>query len=205
MRLLHWSWAMGQSFCCALLGHCWTLETARTRKLITVITTMLHFCKTSKTCVEQWVIPLHFSVFNILTGSFLYSKKSRAMENYGQILFAVTLKFFIVYFQSRFFGNYAPGLYSWSTQWRVVPNFCSWVTRKSYFSHLNHVLGTLDFLSSENWAPFTFFKENSLVHLQLYDRGRKHCVPCNHPTTKVWNNSVCHSIVLVFGLPLQIF
>ena len=40
---------MGQNFCCALLGHCWTLQTARTRKLIKAINTMIHFCKTTKT------------------------------------------------------------------------------------------------------------------------------------------------------------
>ena len=30
----------------------------------------------------------------------------------------------------------------------------SWVTRKSKIFHTNHMLGSLDFTGSENWAPF---------------------------------------------------
>ena len=40
--------------------------------------------------------------------------------------------------------------------WPLAPKFCSWATRKSYFFHTNHVLGTLDFTGSEHWAPFNF-------------------------------------------------
>ena len=29
-------------------------------------------------------------------------------------------------------------------------------TRKAYFFHTNHMLGTLDFTGSEHWAPFNF-------------------------------------------------
>ena len=39
-------------------------------------------------------------------------------------------------------------------RWPQAPNFCSWVTRKSQIFHTNHMLGSLDFTGSENWAPF---------------------------------------------------
>ena len=29
-------------------------------------------------------------------------------------------------------------------------------TKKSYFFHTNHMLGTLDFTGLEHWAPFNF-------------------------------------------------
>ena len=48
------------------------------------------------------------------------------------------------------------GLCSSRARWPLAPNFCSWVTRKSYFLHTNHMLGTLDFTVSEHWAPFNF-------------------------------------------------
>ena len=41
-------------------------------------------------------------------------------------------------------------------RWPVAPNFCSRVTRQSLLFHRNHMLGTLDFTSSEHWAPFNF-------------------------------------------------
>ena len=46
------------------------------------------------------------------------------------------------------------GLCSSSTQWPLEPNFFSWATWKSEFFHTNHMLGTLNFTSSEHWAPF---------------------------------------------------
>ena len=39
---------------------------------------------------------------------------------------------------------------------RLMPNFCSWATRKSNVFHSNHMLFTLDFTGSEHWAPFKF-------------------------------------------------
>ena len=50
----------------------------------------------------------------------------------------------------------ATGLYSSRARWPVAPTFCSWATRKSYYFHANHMLGALDFTSSERWAPFNF-------------------------------------------------
>ena len=47
-------------------------------------------------------------------------------------------------------------------EWPVAPNFCSWATRKSSLFHRKHKEGTLDFTSSEHWAPFNFFSEHSL-------------------------------------------
>ena len=41
--------------------------------------------------------------------------------------------------------------------WPEAPNFCSRVTRKSLLFHRNHMLGTLDFTTSEHWVPFDFF------------------------------------------------
>ena len=43
--------------------------------------------------------------------------------------------------------------------WPLAPNFYfffSWVTRKSYFLHTGHMLGTLDFTGPELWALFNF-------------------------------------------------
>ena len=40
--------------------------------------------------------------------------------------------------------------------WPLVPNFCSWATRKSQIFDLNHMMGTLDFTVSEHWASFNF-------------------------------------------------
>ena len=47
--------------------------------------------------------------------------------------------------------------------WPVAPNFCLWATRTSQFFHRNHMLGTLDFTSSENWAPFSFSESTALI------------------------------------------
>ena len=41
-----------------------------------------------------------------------------------------------------------------SGPWRLT--FALWATRKSYFLHTNHMLGTLDFTVSDLWAPFNF-------------------------------------------------
>ena len=63
-----------------------------------------------------------------------------------------TLLFSHCYLQCRPWA----GLCSSRTQWPVVPNFCSLLTRKICFFHTNHMLGTLDFTGSEHWAPFNF-------------------------------------------------
>lgn len=54
-------------------------------------------------------------------------------------------------------------LCSISSRWPVVPNFCPWATRKSYFFRTNHMLGILDFISSEHWAAFQFFLAHSYL------------------------------------------
>ena len=43
-------------------------------------------------------------------------------------------------------------------QWPLAPNFCSWATRKSYFFHTNHMLGTRDFTGSEPGLPSIFLR-----------------------------------------------
>ena len=48
------------------------------------------------------------------------------------------------------------GLCSSRARWPLVPNFCPRATRKSQIFHTNHMLGTLDFTDSEDWAPFNF-------------------------------------------------
>ena len=55
---------------------------------------------------------------------------------------------------SRIFSTPSSWLCSSKAPGPPVPNFCSWVTRKSLFFY--HVLGTLDFTGSKQWAPFTF-------------------------------------------------
>ena len=56
-----------------------------------------------------------------------------------------------------------PRLCSSRAQWPVAPKFCSRVTtRKSLLFHRNHMLGTLDFTSSEHWAPFSFSQSTAL-------------------------------------------
>ena len=61
------------------------------------------------------------------------------------------------------------GLCSSRARWPMVPNFCSQATRKSYYFHTNHMLGTLDFTGSERRAPFNFplghsFREGKIGH-----------------------------------------
>ena len=41
-------------------------------------------------------------------------------------------------------------------RWALAPNFCPWVTRKSYSFDTNHMLGILDFTGLEHWAPVSF-------------------------------------------------
>ena len=48
------------------------------------------------------------------------------------------------------------GLCSSRARWPLAPNFCPRATRKSQIFHTNHMLGTLDFTDSEDWAPFNF-------------------------------------------------
>ena len=50
-------------------------------------------------------------------------------------------------------------------RWPVAPNFCSRGTIKSLLFHRNHMLGTLDFTSSEHWAPFNFCQSTALLLL----------------------------------------
>ena len=47
-------------------------------------------------------------------------------------------------------------------QWPLAPDFCSRVTRKSQLFHTNHMLGTLNFTSSEHWAPSNFCQSTAL-------------------------------------------
>ena len=47
-------------------------------------------------------------------------------------------------------------------RWPMAPNFCSRATSKSLLFHRNHMLGTLDFTRSENWAPFNFSQSTAL-------------------------------------------
>ena len=54
------------------------------------------------------------------------------------------------------------GLCSSRALWPLVPNFCSWTTRKSQIFHTNHILGTLVFTGSEHWAPFHFPQSTAL-------------------------------------------
>ena len=57
------------------------------------------------------------------------------------------------------------GLYSSSTPVAcgAYSLTCSWATKKSYFFHTNHMLGALDFTSSEHWALFNFSKSTALT------------------------------------------
>ena len=48
------------------------------------------------------------------------------------------------------------GLCSSRARWPLAPSFCPWATRKSQIFHTNHVLGTIDFTDSKDWAPFNF-------------------------------------------------
>ena len=57
---------------------------------------------------------------------------------------------------------YVAGLCSSRALWPLVPNFCSWTTRKSQIFHTNHILGTLVFTGSEHWAPFHFPQSTAL-------------------------------------------
>ena len=48
--------------------------------------------------------------------------------------------------------------------WPMAPNFCSWATRKNFFLHRNHVLGTLDIRAL---GSLQFYIEHSLVHVHV--------------------------------------
>ena len=53
----------------------------------------------------------------------------------------------------------APRLCFSLARWPLVPNFCSWVTRKSLFVcffNTNHMLANLDFTGSEHWGHYNF-------------------------------------------------
>ena len=53
----------------------------------------------------------------------------------------------------------APRLCFSLARWALVPNFCSWVTRKSLFVcffNTNHMLANLDFTGSEHWGHYNF-------------------------------------------------
>ena len=66
----------------------------------------------------------------------------------------VSVSFYMYVYLSRLCSNRA--------RWPVAPNFCSRATRKSLPFHRNHMLGTLDFTSSEHWAPFNFPQSTAL-------------------------------------------
>lgn len=55
-----------------------------------------------------------------------------------------------------FIMKHTVGLCSCRAWWLLAPNFCSWVTRESKIFHTNHMLCTLDFTVSEDWALFNF-------------------------------------------------
>ena len=55
------------------------------------------------------------------------------------------------------------GLCSSRARWPLAPNFCPRATRKSQIFHTNHMLGTLDFTDSEDWAPFNFPESTALI------------------------------------------
>ena len=59
-------------------------------------------------------------------------------------------------YYSQIEGLGLPGSCSSRARWALAPNFCSWATRKSQIFHTNHMLGTLDFTGSEQWAPSNF-------------------------------------------------
>ena len=52
--------------------------------------------------------------------------------------------------------QFSPGLCSRSTWVPQATNFCLWVTGKTYFLHINLVLGTQEFLVRNLWAPHNF-------------------------------------------------
>ena len=55
-----------------------------------------------------------------------------------------------------------PRLCSNRAWWPLKLHFCSWATRKSYFFHTNHMLGTLDFTVSEHpGLPLIFVRAQS--------------------------------------------
>lgn len=55
-----------------------------------------------------------------------------------------------------FIMKHTVGLCSCRAWWLLAPNFCSWVTRESKIFHTNHMLCTLDFTVSKDWALFNF-------------------------------------------------
>ena len=59
-------------------------------------------------------------------------------------------------------------------RWPVAPNFCSRVTRKSLLFHRNHMQSTLDFTSSEHWAPFNFCQSTALLLLFVSNKMPSH-------------------------------
>ena len=77
------------------------------------------------------------------------------------------LKFFSIFspidFFNLFLNTVSPWLWSNSTQWPLVPYFCSWATQEFQFFHKKHMLGTLDFTVSELWAPFNFSQSPTLI------------------------------------------
>ena len=66
-----------------------------------------------------------------------------------------------------------PRLCSSRARWPVAPNCCSQGTRKSQLFHRNHMLGTLNFTSSEHWARFNFFRAHPCTPLFEKSRGRE--------------------------------
>ena len=64
-----------------------------------------------------------------------------------------------------FIMKHALALCSCRAWWLLAPNLCSWVTRESKIFHTNHMLGTLDFTVSEDWALFSFPHSTALYHI----------------------------------------
>ena len=58
-------------------------------------------------------------------------------------------------------------------RWALAPNFCPWVTRKSYSFDTNHMLGTLDFTGLEHWAPFSFLQKPRRDNPKIFCKSKK--------------------------------
>ena len=64
-----------------------------------------------------------------------------------------------------FIMKHALGLCSCRAWLLLAPNFCSRVTRESKIFHTNHMLGTLDFTLSEDWAVVNFPHSTTLYRI----------------------------------------
>ena len=87
------------------------------------------------------------------------------------------------------------GLCPSRAQCPLMPNFCSWVTRKSNFFHSNHMLDTLDFTGSEHWAPFKFPWSAPCV---------SHIFPTSSPKLCLYNDGWWIYLSLIFHCVLSL-